>query len=178
MAGILVLQCGGTIDKDYPSALHGYAFEISEPATKRIFECVDPSIEIEHETICRKDSTDMTSDDVEALVQRCKIASQKKILVTHGTSTMVRSGRALAEACKDKTIVITGALRPEQFQRSDACFNVGLAVGALSVCACGVYVAMSANVFRYDQVARDQQGRFVDINTPGAVAGDDPGILL
>jgi len=29
---ILVVQTGGTIDKEYPSALHGYAFEIAAPA--------------------------------------------------------------------------------------------------------------------------------------------------
>lgn len=175
---LLVVQCGGTIDKDYPSKLHGYAFEIDAPATVRILAVANVAFQVAHKTVCRKDSTDMTPKDIAALVKVCKAASQRKILITHGTSTMVRTGRAIAAACPNKVVVITGSIRPEAFQKSDAAFNVGLAIGALSVAADGVYIAMSGNVYRHDAVARDAEGRFVDIKTPGAVAGDDPGIQL
>jgi hypothetical protein len=35
---LLVIQTGGTIDKAYPSRLQGYAFEIDEPAARRVIE--------------------------------------------------------------------------------------------------------------------------------------------
>ena len=37
---ITFIQTGGTIDKDYPKTTGGYAFEISEPAVKRILDKV------------------------------------------------------------------------------------------------------------------------------------------
>eukprot|EP00039_Didymoeca_costata_P028915 m.22554 g.22554 ORF g.22554 m.22554 type:complete len:182 (+) comp7411_c0_seq1:192-737(+) len=180
MASVLVVQCGGTIDKDYPSRLHGYSFEIDECATIRILEKTCPPGYFTATTVCKKDSTDMTDEDRENLVKACSSASQDKIIITHGTSTMVQTGRALVASgqLENKTIVITGALLPEVFKDSDASFNAGCAVGALNVAPPGVYIAMSGRVFPYDQVARDKDGYFVHLSTQGAVAGDDPGIQL
>lgn len=77
------------------------------------------------------------------------------------------------------TIMTTGSLRPERFKDSDAAFNVGLAMGALSTMnRPGVVIAMSGRVLPHDIVARDKMGRFVPINTLGCIAGDDPGINL
>ncbi len=55
---ILFIQTGGTIDKDYPKTTKGYAFEISEPAIKRILEKVNPYFEYEILSILKKDSLD------------------------------------------------------------------------------------------------------------------------
>ncbi len=44
---ITFIQTGGTIDKDYPRSTKGYAFEISEPAVKRILEKLNPSFHFE-----------------------------------------------------------------------------------------------------------------------------------
>ncbi len=51
---VLFMQTGGTIDKDYPRLKRGYAFEISEPAVKRILERVDPAFDYEVRTVLRK----------------------------------------------------------------------------------------------------------------------------
>jgi L-asparaginase len=42
---IVFIQTGGTIDKDYPKATGGYAFEIGEPAVKRILQRVNPNFD-------------------------------------------------------------------------------------------------------------------------------------
>lgn len=129
----------------------------------------------------------MTDDDISALAERCRTADTKRILITHGTSTMVRSARAIATALgadtdhptNDKVVVITGSLLPRVFTETDADFNLGVAVGALGALSPGVYVAMSGVVYRYDQVARDPlDGSFVPHTTPGCVAADDPGIAV
>jgi hypothetical protein len=31
--GVLVIQCGGAIDLDYPSRLHGYHFQVTQTFT-------------------------------------------------------------------------------------------------------------------------------------------------
>lgn len=158
--------------------LHGYAFEITECAAARVVAEAKLAAGFELVTVCKKDSLEMTDEDRAELARVVAAAAQRKVLVTHGTSTMVHSARAVAAACTDKAVVITGALLPEKFKGSDAAFNVGCAVGALQLIQAGVYVAMSGAVYPHDQVARDAEGRFVPLDAPGATAGDDPGIML
>jgi len=58
--------------------------------------------------------------------------------------------------------VFTGALSPARFAESDAMFNLGMAVAAVQTLPPGVYVAMSGQVFRGDQVRKDREhARFV-----------------
>ena len=64
-----VLGMGGTIDKDYPRSQMGYAFEIDEPAAKRVLEGLPHSgIAFEVVSVCRKDSTEITKKDRDELV--------------------------------------------------------------------------------------------------------------
>jgi L-asparaginase len=87
--------------------------------------------------------------------------TEKRIIVTHGTDTMTESARSLA-SIPGKTIVLTGALAPARFAESDASFNLGMAFAAVQVLAAGVYIAMSGQVFRGDQVRKDRaNARFV-----------------
>ncbi|KAL5008015.1 hypothetical protein ScPMuIL_013596 [Solemya velum] len=124
--GILVIQTGGTIDKDYPKRKGGYAFEIAECAARRIFE----KIEVAHTflSVCKKDSQDITDVDRNDLMRACRDADQSKILITHGTDTMIQTAQYIARECLSKTIVFTGSFLPETFKASDAEFNVGFAL--------------------------------------------------
>lgn len=64
---------------------------------------------------------------------------------------------------KDKLIVITGAMRPEKFSNSDASFNVGMAVGGMSVLSNGVYIAMHGKIMSWEKCTRDlESGKFID----------------
>ena len=86
----------------------------------------------------------------------------EKILITHGTDTMIETAAFLSDKVKNKTIVLCGALRPEAFKNSDADFNIGCAVGALNVLQCGVHIAMSGRVYAWDSVTRDvNTGQFI-----------------
>lgn len=156
----LFIQTGGTIDKDYPKTKKGYAFEIAEPAVKRILEKINPVFDFEIKSVLKKDSLDITASDREKIVRACKESSANKIIITHGTDTMIETAKKLSEL-KNKTIVITGAMRPERFSNSDASFNVGIAVGALQVLKEGVYVAMHGQVCEWNKVKRNAQGQFI-----------------
>jgi len=151
---ITFVQAGGTIDKNYPRHARQYHFEIAEPAFKNILHAADPNFECEFVTILQKDSLDMTDDDRQKVLETCRNISNDKIIVTHGTDTMVLTARALS-AIKNKTIVLTGAMEPEIFKTSDAGFNLGVAVGALNVLGNGVYVAMNGRVYAYDKCDKD-----------------------
>jgi L-asparaginase len=159
---IVFIQAGGTIDKDYPQTQKGYAFEIREPAVKRILEKVHPSFDFEVISLLRKDSLDMREKDRDRILEACQKTDADKVVVTHGTDTMIETARKLSRI-KNKTIVLTGAMKPEKFSDSDASFNVGAAVGALNVLSSGVYIAMSGRVLPWNKVRRDERtGRFVE----------------
>lgn len=158
---ILFIQTGGTIDKDYPRHSKGYAFEISEPAVKQILEKANPSFEYEIIPLLRKDSLDLTVKDKKKLFEECEKADTDKIIITHGTDTIIDTAVFLSEI-KNKTIILTGAFKPEKFSNTDADFNTGAAVGAINVAGNGVFIAMNGRVFKYDEVIRDKEtGMFV-----------------
>ncbi|MFA5021477.1 MAG: asparaginase domain-containing protein [Patescibacteria group bacterium] len=160
---ITFIQIGGTIDKEYPRLTKGYAFEIGEPAVKRILEKVNPGFEYEIISLLQKDSLDLTEADRQKILETGKSISNDKIIMTHGTDTMIETANKLSEI-KDKTIVITGAMRPEKFSDSDAMFNVGAAVIALQTLPHGVYIVMNGKVYSYNKVKRDTEtGQFVEI---------------
>lgn len=159
---IVFIQAGGTIDKDYPRTQKGYAFEIGEPAVKRILEKVHPSFDFEVVSLLKKDSLDITEKDRDRILEACEKADAEKIVVTHGTDTMIETAKKLS-GVENKAVVLTGAMKPEKFSDSDACFNVGAAVGALSVLSSGVYIAMNGLVLPWNKVKRNERtGRFVE----------------
>lgn len=159
---IVFIQAGGTIDKDYPRTQKGYAFEIGDPAVKRILGRAHPSFDFEVISLLKKDSLDMTEKDRDRILEACQKTDADKIVVTHGTDTMIETARKLSNV-RNKVIVLTGALKPEKFSDSDASFNVGAAVGALNVLSNGVYIAMSGRVLSWDKVSRDgRTGHFVE----------------
>jgi L-asparaginase len=162
---ILLIQTGGTIDKDYPRVYKGYGFEIGSPAVARILEKISPNFDYEILPLMQKDSLDLTSDDREKLVQACEKSSTDKIIITHGTDTMCATASILHEI-KNKVIILTGSLRPEKFSDSDAAFNLGAAVAAVQILPPGVYIAMSGRVYQWNACEKNpQNGKFIETKT-------------
>lgn len=158
---ITFIQTGGTIDKDYPRTTKGYAFEISEPAVKRILEKLNPAFDFEIIPALKKDSMEITDDDRQKIYDICKELKNNKIIITHGTDTMMETAEKLS-SIKDKVIVITGAMRPERFTNSDAPINIGVAIGSVNVLETGVYIAMHGQVLPWNQITRNMEtGQFV-----------------
>ena len=159
---ILFIQTGGTIDKDYPRVVKGYAFEIEEPAVKRILEKINPNFTYTILPLLQKDSLDITPKDRKKIFAFCKKMKETKILITHGTDTMIQTAEVLS-TIKNKAIVITGAMRPERFGNSDAMFNIGSAIGALNALGNGVYIAMNGRIYPWNEVKRNTKtGQFIE----------------
>jgi L-asparaginase len=158
---LLFIQTGGTIDKDYPKTIKGYGFEITEPAVKRILERIKIDYNFEIITFIKKDSQDITNNDRLKLTQLCEKTQYDKIIITHGTDTIIETAKQLS-VIKNKKIILTGAFTPEKFKDSDADFNVGCAIGAIEYVPLGVYVAMNGKVFKHNEVKRNlKTGQFV-----------------
>ncbi|WP_456480978.1 asparaginase domain-containing protein, partial [Oceanithermus sp.] len=71
----------------------------------------------------------MAEADRERIRAAVAAAEARRVLITHGTDTMVETARAL-EGIPDKTIVLVGAMQPARFLGSDAEFNIGYATAA------------------------------------------------
>lgn len=158
---ILFIQTGGTIDKDYPRTVKGYAFEISEPAIKNIIERIQPGFKYKVITLMRKDSSDIKETERKKITTYCKNTHFNKIIITHGTDTIIKTALQLL-TIKNKTIILTGAFKPEKFKNSDADFNVGFAIGAMNNTLTGIYIALNGKLFSADNVSRNKNGKFTE----------------
>lgn len=158
MTKIHIFTTGGTIDKVYFDAKSKY--EVGPPNIERVLGEMTLSVDYCVTSLMRKDSLEITDEDRRIVSEAISGCSEKLILVTHGTDTMVETAKVLAEI-EGKTIVLTGALEPALFKTSDALFNIGCALAAVQTAAPGVYITMNGTVFPYDKVWKNvEQNRF------------------
>jgi L-asparaginase len=112
------------------------------------------------------DSLDMSEADRELIAQNCLQAPESRLVVTHGTDTMVETARAIASRVADKTVVLTGAMVPYAFGSSDGMFNLGSALSFAQVLPPGVYVAMNGRYFSWDKVRKNTKtGVFEEVGS-------------
>ena len=141
---IKVFTTGGSLDKGYST--RESAFLVQEPQVGNVLQDANVAFEYEIEPLVRKDSLELTEEDRALIFLKVREDSAERILITHGTDTMAQTGRHLV-GIKGKTIVLTGAMQPASFKRTDAPFNIGFAVAALQTLPHGVYVAMNGRIF-------------------------------
>jgi L-asparaginase len=157
---VAFITTGGTIDKVYFDAMS--RFEVGETVVSHILRQGGVSLDLEVVPLMRKDSLELTDADRAAIRAAVVARHEDRVVITHGTDTMVQTARAL-EGIEGKTIVLTGALSPARFQDSDATFNIGLAVAAVQTCPPGVWIAMSGRIFHPDRVHKNREhNRFED----------------
>jgi L-asparaginase len=141
---IKIFATGGTIDKVYFDA--NSEFQVGDPGVIELLKEANTTLDISVDSLMRKDSLEMTDDDRQQVREAVLNCEAKRILITHGTDTMVDTGKAL-DGIPDKTIVFTGAMQPARIKHSDAEFNVGFALAAVQLLPPGIYIAMNGQVF-------------------------------
>lgn len=152
---IRILVTGGTFDKEYDE-LTGRLF-FRDTHLPEMLRRGRSMLDIQLETVLMIDSLDMTDDDRAKIVARARGCDEQAIVISHGTDTMVETGRALAAArLHDKTLVLTGAMVPYAFGSSDGLFNLGSALSFVQVLPPGVYIAMNGQHFRWDGVRKNR----------------------
>ena len=155
MIDIHFMCTGGTIDKIYFDANSKY--EVGSPAVKWLLDELPNNINAQVTSVMAKDSLEMTDDDRQLLTEAIAQASQTLIVVTHGTDTMADTAEYLSaqDSLAGKVIVLTGALSPAIFRRSDAEFNLGSAIAAVQCQPAGVYLAVSGEVYNAGRVRKN-----------------------
>jgi L-asparaginase len=103
------------------------------------------------------DSLYMTAAHRRSILQACLKSTEKHIVVTHGTDTMVETAKVLGPRIGDKTVVLTGAMVPYKFGSSDGLFNLGSALSFAQSLPPGVYVAMNGRYFLWNNVRKNRR---------------------
>lgn len=156
MTKLLLLTTGGTIDKIYFDANSEY--EVGSAVALSILHAMKVDYDIEHIEICKKDSLEMRDEDREKIKAAIESTQAKRILITHGTDTMIDTAQYIGQI-SDKTIVLTGAMQPAIFKETDGVFNLGTALGVLSCAQSGVYIAMNGQAFSPHNAVKNYETR-------------------
>lgn len=155
---IHLFTTGGTIDKIYHDA--NSEFTVGDSLLPELLEESNVTLPWRITGLLRKDSLEMTDADRQQVRDAVAACPEERVIITHGTDTMALTAQALGNLT-GKTIVLFGAMQPARMRRSDAVFNLGFAMAAVSLLPPGVYVAMNGEVFEAGKVRKNlKAGRF------------------
>lgn len=158
---VRIIVTGGTIDKVHDIRTEGLGFSPDGathiPEMLQIGRCHFPSVDV----VMLKDSLYFEDADRDAIAAAVAKAEEDAVVVTHGTGTMGQTARFLKGVAPEKTVVLTGAMRPFSLYSSDGEFNLGGAIVAAQVLSPGVWGVMNGRVFPAEQLNKNtDQGRF------------------
>lgn len=149
-----IFTTGGTFDKEYDE-IHGRLFfkDTQVPEMLRLGRC---RLDVQITPLMMIDSLEMAMEDRERIRDAVNSCREERVVITHGTDTMVDTAQVLAAGVTGRTVVLTGAMVPYKFGSSDGLFNLGSALSLAQVLPHGVYVAMNGMFFRHDQVQKNR----------------------
>lgn len=160
---IKIFTTGGTFDKIYFDAKS--EFHIGDPIIGELLEEANVSFDYDITSLFKKDSLDINDADREMICSAVGSVEETRVLITHGTDTMVETARALMEI-SDKTIVLLGAMQPARMRHSDAIFNLGFASASVQILPAGVHLVMNGQVFDPRRVSKNRSlNRFEQANS-------------
>lgn len=159
---IRIFVTGGTFDKEY-NELKGELF-FKETHVSEMLSLGRCKVNVDISTLMMVDSLYMTEADRKDILEHCRKINEDKILITHGTDTMVETARVLGNAIRNKTIILTGAMVPYKFGSSDGLFNLGSSLAFVQALPLGVYISMNGKCFHWNNVRKNKQtGEFEEI---------------
>ena len=161
---IHLLTTGGTIEKIY-SEQTGQVENLTAKIDRYLQQLRLPDSQIEITPLLNKDSLEMTDADRQMVLAAVsgKVASAP-VVITHGTDTMVDTGRLLKRklGVLRNPIVLTGAMTPLGFERSDGLQNLTEALFAARTLEPGVWIVIHGQTFDVDHTRKDRENaRFV-----------------
>ncbi len=155
---IEIMTTGGTIDKIYFDNKSSY--EIGEPQIGEVLRDANLTIKYWITPLLRKDSLDLTNEDRELIRSMVLESSAERIIITHGTDTMVETAQFLT-GIPERTIVLTGSMQPARFRFTDAIYNIASALTAVQLLPTGVWIAMNGEIFDPKQTRKNvEMNRF------------------
>tara|TARA_E500000075_G_scaffold34474_1_gene30924 strand:- start:2600 stop:3082 length:483 start_codon:yes stop_codon:yes gene_type:complete len=156
---IEIITTGGTIDKVYFDKKNDY--QVGDPFIGDLLTKMNVNVDYHISPLMRIDSLDMVDDDRKKILNHIVKSKFDKILITHGTDTIVDTATYLNQL-KSKTIVLTGSLKPALFIDNDAIFNIGCAFTSVQNLSKGVYIIMNGQVFKPNNCKKNTDKNFFE----------------
>jgi L-asparaginase len=156
---IQVLTTGGTIEKIY-SEQSGTVQNVVARINQYIAQLRLPDTQIEITQLMNKDSLEMTDFDRETILDAvCERVKESPVVITHGTDTMVTTGRLLKSRLVDlkHPVILTGAMTPLGFERTDGLQNLTESLFAARTLLSGVWIVLHNQAFDVDRVRKDRE---------------------
>lgn len=158
---IRLFVTGGTFDKEY-NELTGELF-FKDTHVNEMFKLGRCNLDISIRVLMMIDSLEMNDMDRNIIMESCKRCEDDQIIITHGTDTIVETGKLLKKAnIEGKTIVLTGAMIPYKFGSSDGFFNLGSALGFVQSLEPGIYIAMNGRLFDPDNCVKNRKAGLLE----------------
>ncbi|USN98741.1 MAG: asparaginase [Phycisphaeraceae bacterium] len=169
MKHVTLISTGGTIEKTYDERTGTLQNRMSI-VDKMLAALRLEDITINTLELFSKDSLDLTDADRARILGMVRVMLKDSsperggIVILHGTDTLSVTGEMLRRELADLEVpvVLTGAMRPYEMQRSDALQNLTEAVFAAGVLGPGVYVVAHGRALAFPGVVKDvTRGTFV-----------------
>lgn len=161
---IHVIVTGGTIDKVYCPYTQGNIFKEESCLPDFFKNRINYDIDDSFTQLMMIDSRDMDNNHRKELLGKIEEIDSNRILITHGTDTMIDTALYIQNNIKDKkkTIVLTGSMVPmDGFYFSDAGFNLGFAMASTQQSNPGIYICMNGQKFTPKTVVKNvRKSRF------------------
>jgi len=165
MRTVYILSTGGTIEKVY-SEQTGHVENLRKKVDRYLSRLRLPGTRVHIVPLMNKDSLEMTEADRARVLRAVRkvLPHRGPIVITHGTDTLVDTGKLLKENLPhlQVPIVLTGAMTPLGFEASDGLQNLTESLMASRLLPPGVYVVIHGQIFPVDAVRKDRRrARFV-----------------
>lgn len=162
MSKIKIINTGGTFNKVYDEIKGFLVVPQSNFAVEDIIEkYLRNNLEINLKGMLFKDSLEMTDNDREEIC--IEIRNSTKILIIHGTDTMNETAQYIFDKYKDeKTVVLTGAMKPYSIDKTEATSNFSQALAFLNETEKkGVFISMHGLNKKHDEIYKNRElGKF------------------
>lgn len=162
MSKIKIINTGGTFNKIYDEIKGSLVVPQSNFAVEDIIEkYLRNNLQLDLKGIIYKDSLEMTDEDREMICE--EISNFSKILIIHGTDTKNQTAKYIHDKFKDeKTVVLTGAMKPYSIDKTEATSNFVQAMTFLNETdKKGVFICMHGLNKRHDEIYKNRElGKF------------------
>jgi len=160
---MLILNTGGTFNKRYDEISGTLDVPYDNDALDEIMASIKHSYMVAG--VVYKDSLEMDINDRKMIANIISESHEAEFVIVHGTDTMDITAEFLDAIFDDRVIVLTGAMKPYSIEKSEASFNLGMAIGfAQSQEIAGVYICMNGYVLPWDKIKKNKQlGKFQSV---------------
>ena len=166
---IIVLTTGGTIEKEFDerqgALLNRKSFFMEKIQDKLRL----PNTEIEVHSVFAKDSKSFSDNDRINICKKILILMNRNIpiVVLHGTDTLVKTAKLVYNISDNIQVplVFTGAMRPLEFEDSDALQNLTESFIACKLLRPGVYLCFHGSVFDINKVKKNYSSLTFEVSS-------------